>query len=175
MGNEKSHLDKFVGIIDDIVRIQYTEIKASFGESMNKIMHLHKNKTFILLLTKVSIEALDVLTGEMNRVQSLKQKEESCGCQIRTSCGLPCACEISQYVDADVSIPLHTINVFWKKLDFEPALLNQDEPNEPYDPYADFRVQHHAFQEAYNKEHRTVVKKSWLQKLRAIWDPSSTS
>ena len=67
-----SQLDKFVDIIDKIVHLQETHIKASFEENMTRIKHIHRNTTFSLLLTKVSLEALELLTHEMKRVQALR-------------------------------------------------------------------------------------------------------
>ncbi|KAI7756474.1 hypothetical protein M8C21_018491, partial [Ambrosia artemisiifolia] len=66
------------------------------------------------------------------------------------------------------SIPLNSIDSFWKHLDFSPALLNQQELEIAFDDYLE------KFKDAYYKEAQPVVRRSWLQKLRGIWDPIST-
>ena len=115
LDDSHSQLDKFVDIIDKVVDIQETQIKASFEESITRIKHIHRNTTFSLLLTKVSLETLELLTHEMKRVQVLRQNEESCGFILRSSCGLPYACELTTFVDAGLSIPLDLINVFMEE------------------------------------------------------------
>ena len=39
-----------------------------------------------------------------------------CGCVMRTTHDLPCACQLFKYVVS--SIPLKTIHIFWRKLSF---------------------------------------------------------
>nr|KAJ0193618.1 hypothetical protein LSAT_V11C800398700 [Lactuca sativa] len=42
---------------------------------------------------------------------------ENCGCQVRTSYGLPCAHEQTIFVKKVHCVPLHSVDRFWKKLD----------------------------------------------------------
>ncbi|KAL5177653.1 hypothetical protein HKD37_08G023372 [Glycine soja] len=47
----------------------------------------------------------------------------SCGCVMRTTHGLPCACELSKYVLG--SIPLDSIHMFWRRLSFSDQGLSE--------------------------------------------------
>ena len=46
-----------------------------------------------------------------------------CGCVMRTTHGLPCACELARYVVG--TIPLGTIHMFWRRLIFSDQGLSQ--------------------------------------------------
>ena len=139
--------------------------KSSFEEIKTRIKHIHRNTTFSYLLTNVSIEALELLTQEMKRVEALRQNDESCGCILRSSCSLPCACVLITYVDTGLSVPLDVIEVFWRKLNFKPVRLVNDEEEAP----TIVLNQHFEdFEEAFKKEQSSTMKKSWLQKMRAI-------
>ncbi|KAL8262507.1 hypothetical protein R6Q59_023856 [Mikania micrantha] len=53
------------------------------------------------------------------------------GHQLWTSCGLPCACNISKYYNTDKKIPLSDIDIFWTKLNTaNPTLLEEEEEEE---------------------------------------------
>ncbi|KAL5165408.1 hypothetical protein HKD37_18G050536 [Glycine soja] len=49
----------------------------------------------------------------------------SCGCVVRTTLGLPCACELSKYVGG--CIPLDSIHMFWRRLSFSDQGLFEPE------------------------------------------------
>ncbi|KAL5153993.1 hypothetical protein HKD37_19G053451 [Glycine soja] len=51
------------------------------------------------------------------------QNPSPCGCVMRTTHGLPCACELSKY-SLD-TIPLETIHMFWRRLSFSDQGLNE--------------------------------------------------
>ncbi|KAL8251607.1 hypothetical protein R6Q59_035300 [Mikania micrantha] len=55
----------------------------------------------------------------------------TCGHQLWTSCGLPCACHISKYLNTETKIPLFEIDIFWTKLKTtNPTLLEEEEEEE---------------------------------------------
>ncbi|KAL5176765.1 Protein FAR1-RELATED SEQUENCE 5 [Glycine soja] len=60
--------------------------------------------------------ALNQITAEFERVHYAGKNPSSCGCVMRTTHGLPCACELSKYVLG--SIPLDSIHMFWRRLSF---------------------------------------------------------
>ena len=64
----------------------------------------------------VSRYALNQIAAELERVDYAGKNPSSCGCMVRTTLGLPCACELSKYVGG--CIPLDLIHMFWKRLSF---------------------------------------------------------
>ena len=64
----------------------------------------------------VSRYALNQIVAEFQRVHYAGKNPSSCGCVMRTTHGLPCACELSKYVLS--SIPLDSIHMFWRRLSF---------------------------------------------------------
>ncbi|MFQ6660428.1 hypothetical protein Gotur_028958, partial [Gossypium turneri] len=65
----------------------------------------------------VALEALDILEGELQRSSRHQLDSSNCGCKLRHSCGLPCACMLS----------LDSIDVFWRKLDLSPSTSVENE------------------------------------------------
>ncbi|XP_028181342.1 protein trichome birefringence-like 42 [Glycine soja] len=64
----------------------------------------------------VSRCALNEIAAELDRIQYCGNDPSSCGCSIRSTHGLPCACELSSY--AVSSIPLESVHMFWRRLHF---------------------------------------------------------
>ena len=58
------------------------------------------------------------IANELERVKSVGIDKSLCGCILKTTHGLPCACELAMFSMRPVAIPLNTIHVFWKKLNF---------------------------------------------------------
>ncbi|KAL5161245.1 hypothetical protein HKD37_07G018569 [Glycine soja] len=61
----------------------------------------------------------------MLRVHYAGKNPSSCGCVVRTTLGLPCACELSKYVGG--CIPLDSIHMFWRRLSFSDQGLSEPE------------------------------------------------
>ena len=97
-GNHRNSLVKIAGLVDFMVDKQYVEIKRKFELSLRKVMNHHKAEPMLrLLLRKVSIHALDLLYLELRRVDNVLDRYGStCGCQLFTSCGLPCGCRLQR-------------------------------------------------------------------------------
>jgi len=64
----------------------------------------------------VSRYTLNEIAAECEYVAYTGKNPSRCGCVMRTTHGLPCACELSKYVVG--SIPLETIHIFWRRLSF---------------------------------------------------------
>ncbi|XP_014620245.1 uncharacterized protein [Glycine max] len=64
----------------------------------------------------VSRYALNEISVEFERVRHLKDSLSSCGCVLRTTLGLPCACELQRYDGG--SIPLDAVHMYWRRLNF---------------------------------------------------------
>ena len=59
---------------------------------------------------------LNQIDAEYERVSYVGIDSSCCGCIMRTTHGLPWACELARYVVG--SIPLGVIHMFWQKLSF---------------------------------------------------------
>jgi len=69
-----------------------------------------------MLLGMVSRYVLNEIAAEFECVHYVGKNPSSCGCVMRTTHGLPCACELSRYVVG--SIPLDSIHMLWRRLSF---------------------------------------------------------
>ncbi|KAL5141571.1 hypothetical protein HKD37_09G024889 [Glycine soja] len=75
--------------MNNMMTLQHTEIRASFEISTHVVGH---------------------------RIRHLKDNLSSCGCVLRTTLGLPCACELQRYDGG--SIPLDAVHMYWSRLNF---------------------------------------------------------
>ena len=91
--SHRNTLVKLVGFVDHIVEKQYTKIKRCFETSLRKVMNHHKVHPMLAnVLRKVSIYAIELMAFELRRKEDgLRVYGSTCGCQLWTSCGLPCA------------------------------------------------------------------------------------
>jgi len=64
----------------------------------------------------VSRYALNQIATKFERVHYAGNNPSSCGCVMRTTHDLPCACELSKYVVG--CILLDSIHMFWRRLSF---------------------------------------------------------
>nr|XP_043616942.1 uncharacterized protein LOC122588797 [Erigeron canadensis] len=140
---------------------QHTAIKASFEKSRIVRYQKHNLRCFKLLHGFVSNEALNKILTNYHQVDP-----SNCDCRLRNSCGLPCSCELSKYINSGQCISLDSIDIFWRKLDFLPATSVEDD-----DVSCGSVLEH--LKENYNKQSK-VGRKSWLRKLKNIFSPSTT-
>ncbi|GKE85894.1 hypothetical protein Tco_1559636, partial [Tanacetum coccineum] len=84
-----------------------------------------------------------------------RPKDEECGCQLRTSYGLPC-----------LYIPLECIDIFWRTLDVPWPVTLVDG--------ASCEVEMRKFKNVFEKA-SSFVKINYLTKLKAITTPESVS
>lgn len=73
----------------------------------------------------VSRYSLNQIAAEFERVHYAGKNPSTCGCVMRTTHGLPCACELSKYVVG--CIPLDSIHMFWRRLSFSDQGLSEPE------------------------------------------------
>lgn len=67
----------------------------------------------------VSRQCMQHVKKELERIKFVGCDKDACGCFIRTTHGLPCACELACLRIQGESILLESIRVFWKKLYIE--------------------------------------------------------
>ncbi|KAH1213037.1 hypothetical protein GmHk_14G041078 [Glycine max] len=108
----------------NMITLQHTEIKASF-ETSTHVRHVFKKTLYRRLLGMVSRYVLNQIAVELERVDYAGKNPSSCGCMVRTTLVLPCACELSKYVGG--CIPLDSIHMFWRRLSFSDQGLSEPE------------------------------------------------
>ncbi|KAL1149138.1 hypothetical protein V6Z11_A10G172200 [Gossypium hirsutum] len=149
-----------------IVKSQLTSIYESFEKSRIILKHRHNLPCFRLLRGFVAFEALNILEGELQRSNRHQLDSLNCGCKLRYSCGLSCACMLLVYLNSGECIPLDSIDVFWRKLNLSPSTSVENE-DICYDGELEM------FKENFTKQSK-AGKKSLLRKLRDIFQPSKT-
>ncbi|KAH1237243.1 putative protein FAR1-RELATED SEQUENCE 10 [Glycine max] len=102
--------------MNNMITLQHVEIKASFETSTHVVGHVYKKTLYKRLLGMVSRDALNQIASEIDRLRYLGNNLSSCGCVMRSTHGLPCACELSRYTAS--SIPLESVHLFWRRLCF---------------------------------------------------------
>ena len=96
--------------MNNMIILQHTEIKASFERSTHVVGHQFNGRLYKRLRGMVSKYALNHIADELDRVNSVGIDSSRCGCSLRVTHGLPCACELARYVVG--SIPLDTVHMF---------------------------------------------------------------
>ncbi|XP_027192409.2 uncharacterized protein [Cicer arietinum] len=104
--------------INSMIVLQHNEIIASFEKSIIQKVHRYSNRLYANLRGVVSKNAIDHIAAEYDRVKYVGIDQTECRCTIRTTHGLPCACEIARYSMIPRSIPLDAIHGWWSKLTF---------------------------------------------------------
>jgi alpha-glucosidase len=99
---------------------QFTELQASFGKSKTVVEHIYKDHfLYSLLLFKISRKALKFIHQEEKRSEECGMDPKKCGCVIRKTFGLPCACLIAKKIRNKLPIRLDEVNNHWKRLVFD--------------------------------------------------------
>ncbi|KAL5141608.1 putative protein FAR1-RELATED SEQUENCE 10 [Glycine soja] len=111
--------------MNNMITLQHVEIKASFETSTHVVGHVYKKTLYKRLLGMVSRDALNQIASEIDRLRYLGNNLSSCGCVMRSTHGLPCACELSRYTAG--SIPLESVHLFWRRLCFSDQGLCETE------------------------------------------------
>ncbi|KAL5170514.1 putative protein FAR1-RELATED SEQUENCE 10 [Glycine soja] len=111
--------------MNNMITLQHVEIKASFETSTHVVGHVYKKTLYKRLLGMVSRDALNHIASEVDRLRYLGNNLSSCGCVMRSTHGLPCACELSRYTAGN--IPLESVHLFWRRLCFSDQGLCETE------------------------------------------------
>ncbi|KAL5193569.1 hypothetical protein HKD37_20G055767 [Glycine soja] len=112
-------------VVNNMITLQHTQIKASFETSTHVIGHVFQKTLYKRLLGMVSRYALNQIVAELECVHYAGKNPSSCGCVVRTTLGLSCACELSKYVGG--CIPLDSIHMLWRRLSFSDQGLSEPE------------------------------------------------
>ncbi|XP_027189389.1 uncharacterized protein [Cicer arietinum] len=98
---------------------------ASFEKSIIQKVHRSSNRLYANLCGVVSKNAIDHIAAEYDHVKYVGIDQTECRFTIRTTHGLPCACEIARYSMIPRFIPLEAIHVWWSKLTFHVDALSK--------------------------------------------------
>ncbi|KAH1250053.1 hypothetical protein GmHk_05G013299 [Glycine max] len=90
--------------------LQHTSIKASFQKSINVVEHMFITLVYKKLCGFVSREAQDLIFHELQRVDTIGIDSYVCGCTLKVTHGLPCACELIEFICIYGCIPLKSIH-----------------------------------------------------------------
>ncbi|KAH1264842.1 hypothetical protein GmHk_01G000675 [Glycine max] len=112
-------------VVNNMITLQHTQIKASFETSTHVVGHVFQKTLYRRLLGMISRYALNQIAAELECVHYTGKNPSSCGCVVRTTLGLPCACELSKYVGGYIS--LDSIHMFWRRLSFSDQGLSEPE------------------------------------------------
>ncbi|KAL5166161.1 hypothetical protein HKD37_18G051173 [Glycine soja] len=104
------HKEKFVTVGTNKVMHLGNTTTNSVWDAMNNMMTLQHTKI------RASFETSTHIAAKFERVHYAGNNPSSYGCVMRTTHGLPCACELSKYVVG--CIPLDSIHMFWRRLSF---------------------------------------------------------
>ena len=99
LDSTNSTLDRVVPYIDQVLKGQEIAIRESFEKSKIHVYNHHDIPVFDLLRRQISLEALDLLLGELKMIDTLLEANAACACHLFKSCGLPCACRLIAYRD----------------------------------------------------------------------------
>ncbi|GKB59830.1 hypothetical protein Tco_0916016 [Tanacetum coccineum] len=133
----------------------WTDQSLNFGNhTSNRAESQHAKLKF-----HVSKEALDLILNELLRLDDPEFDYSMCGCRLRNSCGLPCACVLLTYLNSGEYIPLDSVDIFWRTLN-----VSWSEPVEDDDIQCEDVLQH--FKEKFSEQsnvppqtdtHETIV------------------
>ena len=87
------------------------------------VEHLFTITLYKKLLDMVSRYALNQIVVEFERVNYAGIDSSHCGCVMRTTYGLPCACALA--ISVMGTIPFDTIHMFWQRLRFSDQGLSE--------------------------------------------------
>ncbi|XP_021775081.1 protein FAR1-RELATED SEQUENCE 6-like [Chenopodium quinoa] len=93
------------------------QIRNDLEASRSKIGQMYRQLPLSRINGKVSQHCLKVLDNETKRMRDLSyQVHERCGCAMRVTHGLPCACQIHDSIVAQTGLYSSQIHSFWKTL-----------------------------------------------------------
>ncbi|XP_038680967.1 uncharacterized protein LOC119981899 [Tripterygium wilfordii] len=123
----QSDLVTSLTFIHQVIQSQDIAIKASIDHNKTIVQHRFNIPHFQELRGFVSSHALHMILKEFEQSKNAEEVFYKCGCQLRTSYGLPCAHEQAIYLNDGRPIPMDSIDNFWRKLDLSSCVSLQDD------------------------------------------------
>ncbi|KAK9100333.1 hypothetical protein Scep_023763 [Stephania cephalantha] len=134
---------------------------------MNVVQHEYFDGFYRQLLGYVSQRALKLIRDELERGNDVGHDSTRCGCEIRTTHGLPCAHELNFHKFSGSPIPLEDIHVYWRKLSM---ILENHVDRCGYNVNDEIERVLQKFHACTDEDDRIII----IQQLRGISRPSST-
>ncbi|KAI5417734.1 hypothetical protein KIW84_042373 [Lathyrus oleraceus] len=122
LGNSICDMVKYWEAMNNNLRLQLGNIRASFQKSFYEVEHAHISLFYGNFRGSVSRAALRRIVEELLRVYYVGTNRKICGFTLRTSYGLSCACESGRYALGGISIPINIVRVHRRKLTMEGEL-----------------------------------------------------
>ncbi|XP_052732451.1 PKS-NRPS hybrid synthetase cheA-like [Vigna angularis] len=126
LGNSMGDLCSCWDSIHNVIILQHNKIKASFESSVLLRSDYFKGYIYRELIGRVSRYALDLIAKELKIVQQIGLDSSKCGCVLRRTFGVPCACELARYDPR--MIPIGEFHIMWRRLHFSNVELNETKP-----------------------------------------------
>lgn len=77
-----------------MLKLQLDSIRVSFQKSIVNIEHRYNTPFYTNLQGFVSRQCIQHIGKELEKVKFVGASKDACGCFIRTTHGLPCACQL---------------------------------------------------------------------------------
>ncbi|XP_045810534.1 uncharacterized protein LOC123904975 [Trifolium pratense] len=105
--------------------------EVEYQQRLNAFQQACVNSSNLVEYVNNTWAAMTLISDEMKRIDIVGTNKNLCGCKLRSTCALPCACELSGYTTSGVPIPLDSVHSHWKKLTMEEPL--EDDTNDGYE------------------------------------------
>ncbi|KAJ1390985.1 OTU domain [Sesbania bispinosa] len=86
--------------------------------SIMVVEHRFNNPLYNELRGLVSRNALALIDDEKQHINYVGIDSSACGCTLRNTHGLPCACQLARYVCMGYQLPITEVHTHWMKLTF---------------------------------------------------------
>ena len=127
LGSSQGDFESSWNVINALIELQHTKIKASFERSISVVEHQFHNAMFKELWGMVSRASLNMILMEFKRATQVEIEKGICGYVNKTSYGLPCAHELAELIKEGRTIPLDNVHSHWRQLD----TMNDNVSSEP--------------------------------------------
>lgn len=131
-------LDSIWKKIDMMIQGQLVKINYSLERCRRGDGRLHFGPLYDHVRFKVSPNCMIEIGKEKKRMEKLGDGY-ACGCVLRETHGLPCACEIKNTLDSGRSIYLNQVHVFWQRLTIGSQIGIEESNNEEFEDLDSFR------------------------------------
>ncbi|XP_058769876.1 PKS-NRPS hybrid synthetase cheA-like [Vicia villosa] len=133
LGNSLGDMVKVWEAMNSNPKIQIGNIRASFQKSFYEVEHTHISPFYDNLRGSVSRAALRRIAEELSRLDYVLNSRETCGCTMRTSYGLPCACEMGRSIVVGIPLQIESVHLQWRILSMEGDLPLDEEAGSEVD------------------------------------------
>ncbi|KAJ1440393.1 FAR1-related protein [Sesbania bispinosa] len=100
--------------MNNMITLLHIEIKASFESSIMVVNHFFNIPLYNELRGLVSRNALVLIGDEKQHINYVGVNSSACDCTLRTTHGLPCACQLARYALMGYHIPVTDVHTYRK-------------------------------------------------------------